>query len=121
MSRTANVSSLDARRQQYAIAQRMAQNSLTLHAAIKDARLTREDLEFLSRMLYMRVLYGQMHLRHDPRDRLKTRAITKLHRAGYFCEPEVRELMIGFRYLEEGPKPYWILELTKRELEREWQ
>jgi hypothetical protein len=93
---------------------------LTLHAAIKDDRLSREDLKWLAYLLYMRVLYGQMHLRCSRREHLDiSKAINKLWRAGYLRKPEVRDLDIGFR--SPGPEPFWILELTARELDREWQ
>jgi hypothetical protein len=119
MKSNANVVLLDRRRRQREMHRLMAQNSLIFYAAIKDDRLAREDLKWLAYLLDMRVLYGQMRLRCSRREHLDiSKAINKLRRAGYLRKPEVRDLDIGFR--SQGPEPFWIFELTERELEREW-
>ena len=115
-----NVISLDTRRQQFQVNARMAQNSLTLVAAIQDARLNREDLKLLARLLDMRVLYDQMYLRHEPENRLIVSSVNKMQQAGYLSI-QVRELLVGFRRnIARTPEYFWVFALTERELTRQW-
>lgn len=108
------ITDLDKYRQQSAMNKRMMQNSLILAAAINDARLNRDDLKFLARLLHCRVLYGQMHIRKHA---APESCVRKLQSAGYLVWT-IENLSIGFR--STGPEPFYCAELTEREQARFW-
>ncbi len=113
---------LERRRHARQMNQRLGVNALVLAAAIKDARLNREDLKLLADLLHMRVLHGEMLRRYDPKNPAIVHPIRKLQRAGYLADAQVEDLVIGFRRNgDKTPISYWILSLTERELAREWQ
>ena len=114
MSALSKIADLDKYRQQSAMNKRMMQNSLILAAAINDARLNRDDLKFLARLLHCRVLYGQMHIRKHA---APESCVRKLQNAGYLVWT-IENLSIGFR--STGPEPFYCAELTEREQERFW-
>lgn len=113
-----NVVSLDSRREQSRINRRMAQHSLTLIAAIQDARLNRYDLEMLAKLLEFSTFSGLIRHRYEPANRSVIRSLGKLQQAGYLTEATVKDLVIGFRS-DRTPEPFWVFELTERELKRD--
>lgn len=116
-----NVVSLDSRREQVQINRRMAQTALTLIAAIKDARLNRYDLELLAKLLELSSLSGLIRQRYEPENRCIVRSLDKLQRAGYLTQATVKDLVIGFRRNgDRTPEPFWVFQLTERELARGW-
>ena len=113
-----NVVSLDSRREQSRIDKRRAQHSLTLIAAIKDVRLNRYDLEMLAELLELSAFSGLIRRRYEPENRNVARSLWKLQQAGYLTEATVKDLVIGFRS-DRTPEPFWVFELTERELKRD--
>lgn len=116
--KASNVVSLANYRLQAQMARRMAQNSLILMAAIKDARLNRYDLEMLAELLELSAFSGLIRRRYEPENRNVARSLWKLQQAGYLTEATVKDLVIGFRS-DRTPEPFWVFELTERELKRD--
>jgi len=112
---SAQVISLDHRRAWRNLEKRLAQNALVLNAAIKDPRLSREDLKLLARLLDARPFSGVMQIPYTPEDRFVVRCFKKLQQAGYLGDEQVKSRPdLPFK-----PTQWWF-ELTEREQARDW-
>lgn len=111
----AQVISLDSRRVWRNIEKRLSQNALVLNAAIKDPRLSREDLKLLASLLNSRPVSNVMQIPYTPEDSFVVSSFQKLQKAGYLGPEQIK-------YRPNLPfKPtQWWFELTERELAREW-
>jgi hypothetical protein len=112
---SSNVISLDSRRSWRRFEKRLAQNALVLNAAIKDPRLSREDLKLLARLLDARPFSGVMQIPYTPDNQAVVRCFMKLQHTGYLGAEQVRK-----RHDLPFKQTQWVFELTPREQTREW-
>lgn len=112
---SSNVISLDNRRSWRNFEKRLAQNAIVLNAAIKDPRLSREDLKLLSRLLDSRPFSGVMRIPYTPEKSLVVRCFRKLQKTGYLGAERVM-----YRHDLPFQPTQWWFELTPREQARDW-